>query len=356
MAIRERGNGWQVRVRPFPDVTLPTKDAAETVELDLKLRKKLGQLYQEKPSTFGSELDAHLARKQAMGGRRGKLRPASVAFYEQSVAPWEPLRDVLLPNLRRSLVEDHIAARAKVAPVAARNELQFAKAALRGATARGQQVDPGILTIDPVRHEAVEGRALELDELHAITSWMPERIKRVVPLCGSLGLRWSEAMQLETRMLQLDQARLVIPRDLNKSRRAKPIPLAEYEVQLLREQLLARPRGTAIVFASATGGVYTKSGFRSVWLPALLAAGFAHEEKNERGKLAIVADFKFHWLRHTAISLMARAGMKAELIAERVGHSDGGALVYRRYRHLYPSEVSAAVSLVDAFVAAQTPR
>jgi hypothetical protein len=25
--------------------------------------------------------------------------------------------------------------------------------------------------------------------------------------------------------------------------------------------------------------------------------------------------------------------MKAELIAERVGHNDGGALIYRRYRH-----------------------
>ena len=43
--------------------------------------------------------------------------------------------------------------------------------------------------------------------------------------------------------------------------------------------------------------------------------------------MIVVADFRFHWLRHTAISLMARAGMKAELIAERVGHNDGGALI-----------------------------
>ena len=35
MAIRKRGKGrWQVRVRPFPEVTVPTKEAAETVELD----------------------------------------------------------------------------------------------------------------------------------------------------------------------------------------------------------------------------------------------------------------------------------------------------------------------------------
>src|SRR5439155_23712504 len=92
------------------------------------------------------------------------------------------------------------------------------------------------------------------------------------------------------------------------------------------------------------------SGFRSVWVPALLAAGLAHKEKNDAGRTIVVADFRFHWLRHTAISLMARAGMKAELIAERVGHNDGGALIYRRYRHLFPSEVREAVGLLDSFV------
>lgn len=67
-----------------------------------------------------------------------------------------------------------------------------------------------------------------------------------------------------------------------------------------------------------------------------------------------MADFRFHWLCHTAISLMARAGMKAELIAERVGHNDGGALIYRRYRHLFPSEVREAVSMLDRMVAGTT--
>ena len=51
---------------------------------------------------------------------------------------------------------------------------------------------------------------------------------------------------------------------------------------------------------------------------------------------------------------MARAGMKAELIAERVGHNDGGALIYRRYRHLFPTEVREAVSMLDRMVAGMT--
>ncbi|CAN5116049.1 MAG: tyrosine-type recombinase/integrase [Actinobacteria bacterium] len=351
MAIRKRGRGrWQVRVRPFPEMTVPTRAAAETIELDLKLRVKLGHLYREKPVSLGQELDGYLARKVAMGGRRGQLRPKSIAFLHQSAKPWEPLRKVLIPNLRRAIVEDCVAARAAVAPVAAANELELLKACLRAAASRGQAVDPGIFEIAPVRHEPAEGVALELAQVHAIGSTMPERIKRLVPFCGTVGLRFSEAVTLTDDRVDLEAGEIFIPHDLNKGRRAKGVPLARFEVQLLREQLLARPCGTLLVFPNEKGGVYSKSGFRAIWLPALFAAGLAHKETNANGRSSIVADFRFHWLRHTAISLMARAGMKPELIAERVGHRDGGGLIYRRYRHLFPSEVRAAVGLLDALV------
>jgi integrase len=351
MAIRKRGKGrWQVRVRPFPEVTVPTKEAAETVELDLKLRAKLGHVYREKPTKLGDELDGLLYRKKTMGGKRGALRPAGVRYYQDCARPWEPLRNTPVPALRRRQVEDHIAARAAVAPTAARNELQFLKAALRAAQSRGQQVDVGILEIDPIRVEPREGHALEYHELLSLASWLPERIKRIVPFCGTVGLRFTEAVTLTDDRVDLEAGTILIPARINKSRRPKPIPLARIEVQLIREQLLVRPAGTRVVFATEKGGVYTHSGFQSVFLPALLAAGLAHEKTRNGGRKIVVADFKFHWLRHTAISLMARAGMKPELIAERVGHNDGGALIYRRYRHLFPSEVREAVSLLDRMV------
>jgi integrase len=354
MAIRKRGKGrWQVRVRPFPEVTVPTKEAAETGELDLKLRAKLGHLYRERPTRLGDELDGLLHRKRAMGGKRGPLRPSGVRHYQDCARPWEPLHNTPVPALRRRQVEDHIVARAAIAPTAARNELQFLKAALRAAQSRGQQVDVGIFEIDPIRVEAQEGIALEYSELLVLASWLPERIKRIVPFCGTVGLRFTEAVTLTDDRVDLEAGTVFIPARINKSRRPKPIPLARIEVQLLREQLMVRPPGTRVVFASERGGVYSHSGFQSIWLPALLAAGRAHEEVRNGGTI-VVADFKFHWLRHTAISLMARAGMKAELIAERVGHNDGGALIYRRYRHLFPSEVREAVSLLDRMVT-ETP-
>jgi integrase len=59
----------------------------------------------------------------------------------------------------------------------------------------------------------------------------------------------------------------------------------------------------------------------------------------------------FHMLRHTAISLMCRAGYRPEWVAERVGHTDGGALILKRFRHLYPSESYASAPSLDALVA-----
>lgn len=356
MALRKRQTGWQVRVRPFPEVTLPTKTAAETVELDMKLRKKLGHLYQEKPITLGEELDGYVSRRIAMGGRRGPLRPKTIADLRLSTKGWDPLRDILISNLRRKLVEDCAAARAAVAPVSASHELELLKSALRAAASRGQTVDPGIFEIPAINTESEEGVALELEQVHDIASWMPERILRIVPFVGTAGLRFTEAVTLTDDRVDLAGAEIHIPRDLNKGRRVKAIKLARAEVQLLREQLLARPGGTSLVFPTSKGSIYTHSGFQSIWYPALYAAGFAHVDpdnpRDSEGRLRIVPDFKFHWLRHTAISLMARAGMKPELIAERVGHTDGGALIYRRYRHLFPSELRDAVGLLDELISA----
>lgn len=334
MSIRRRGNGWQVRVPGWRDETFPTRSAAQTAELDRKLKNKLGHLQPETPTTFGEELDRELATKRSTP--KG-LRPATERFYRQSAAPWEPLRKVSVPNLRVSAVEDHYAARHRVAPVAAKNELAFAKAALHHAEARGQRVDHRIYDIKPRKHVAARGSALEPDNLDEIASWMPERVKRIVPLCGTLGLRFSEATGLTDAMLDLDHATLTIPETLNKARLEKPVTLAASEVKLLREQLLIRPAGTSLVFPNARGTRYSESGFRKVWHRALKKSGYT--------------GFKFHWLRHTAISLMARAGMKPEIIAERVGHNDGGALIHKRYRHLYPAEMQAAVSALDAFLA-----
>jgi integrase len=342
VSIRRRGGrgsyAYQVRVPGFPAVTLPTKDAAEAVQRDLVIRKRLGHLYQEKARTLGDELDDFLRFKETMGGRRGKLRPRGIEWYAKSIKPWAPMRDVLVPALRRASVEDHVVARAAAAPVAARNELQVLKAVLRRAESRGQQVDPNIYAIPAIVSETRDARPLTLDELDEIASWMPEHIKRVVLFTGLVGLRLNEVLTLTDDRVDLSAAQVFVPGRLSKNRKPKAIDLSATEVQLLREQLLARPRGAQHVFATTRGKGYTHSAFREhVWYPAL-------------DKVGLKGELHFHDLRHTAISLQARAGIPAEVIAERVGHTDGGALIRRRYRHLYPGEAASHLSKLDALV------
>lgn len=104
------------------------------------------------------------------------------------------------------------------------------------------------------------------------------------------------------------------------------------EAPLLREQLIARVPGTPLVFPTPTGRQWNRSGFRErVWMPAVKAAASADPR---------FEGFTFHLLRHTAASLMASYGMDPASAAERLGHSDGGALFLRRYRHLYEGERS----------------
>jgi hypothetical protein len=47
---------------------------------------------------------------------------------------------------------------------------------------------------------------------------------------------------------------------------------------------------------------------------------------------------------------MAAAGVHVSVIASMVGHKDGGALLLRRYRHLFPHEQKAAADAFERLV------
>jgi len=60
--------------------------------------------------------------------------------------------------------------------------------------------------------------------------------------------------------------------------------------------------------------------------------------------------FTFHMLRHTAGSLMARAGMDPAVASERLGHTDGGSLFLSTYRHLYEGEKRTQAARLEELV------
>jgi hypothetical protein len=154
MAIRKHGKGrWQVRVRPFLDLTLPTREAASS--------------------------------QWAVGRVRSSPRLCPRYDAGRSRTMWR--RPCGEGTDRRP------------------QELRFLKAALPAAQARGQEIDVAILEIEPIRVQPREGVALEHDDLLELASWLPERVQRIVPFCGTVGLRFTEAVTLTDDRVDLEQ-------------------------------------------------------------------------------------------------------------------------------------------------------
>lgn len=347
MSIRKRGKrSYQVRVYPFPAETVPTREAAERLELRLKMRRVSGEASSEPATTLGAEIDGFLARLKATGG----LRPRSLEFYGYKAKVWEPLCRVRVPALRRVQVEDLIVARAGEHPRSAIDELQFLKRVLREARGRGQRVDEAIFAIRPVKHAPRRGRALSVEELYELASWFPESMSRLVLVAGQVGARQAFWFGLTEDLLDLKNGTMAIPSGLAKNKREHRVYLTATEVSLLREQLLARVGGTRLVFPNARGEAWDRSRFREqVWLKSVEAAA-RHDREHSESDSSVFDGFTFHWLRHTAGSLMALAGMDPAVAAERLGHTDGGALFLKTYRHLYEGEKRVQVNRLEGLV------
>lgn len=334
---------WQVRQRGSETRTFTAhtraqekqaREDANRYALELGRRRLLGELYVAPTETFGYELDGLLDRKRAR-----KNKASTMQTLDEVKLYLKPLRDRKLTELRRAEVEDLLAAVAKRAPRRAQMATALVKQVIRAARGRGQRVDEAILEIEPPK---ADGRApvyLTVKELTALVTWMPESVKRIAYVAGLTGMRQGELLALTDRQLDLANSRLWIPTGKTRSSR-RYVALPHDLVLALREQLLARPSGTRLVFPAPKGGAWNADNFMTrVFRPAREHAG--------------LDQLTFHDLRHTAISLMALAGWRPEHIAEQVGHADGGALILRRYRHLFKGEMEAQVAKLDVLIRGQ---
>jgi integrase len=347
VSIRKRGaRSYQVRVSPFPAQTAPTRESAEKIELELRRRRSLGDLHEATPITVGEAIDGTLARIKATRNPSTK----TAEFNARSAKFWEPLRATRVPVLRRATIEDMITERARAHPRSAKNEIEFLKRVLHEAKGRGQRVEEAIFEIAPVKHRPRVGKALTVSEVHELASWFPEHVSRLIPVAGQVGCRQNVWFNLTDDMLDLRAGTLTIPARLAKRRREHRIYLTDLEVTLLREQLLARAHGTTLLFPTVEGKKWAANRFRDrVWVRSVEAAIRNDPNKADDGS-SVFDGFTFHMLRHTAASLMALAGMDAATAAERLEHSDGGALFHKTYRHLYEGEKREQAKRLEALV------
>ena len=167
-------------------------------------------------------------------------------------------------------------------------------------------------------------------------------------------MRQNVWFNLTDDMLDLKVGTVTIPAALAKRRREHRIYLTRLEVELLREQLMARRDGNERWCsrrrrAQVEGEPVPRSGVAS----AVEAAGKARSGSRREAASQSFEGFTFHMLRHTAASLMALAGMDPAAAAERLEHSDGGALFHKTYRHLYEGEKRNQAKRLEALVVAE---
>lgn len=208
-----------------------------------------------------------------------------------------------------------------------------------------------MLAIPHVKHAAREGWALSAEELYELASWVPEHSKRLVLLAGMVGQRERVWFEMTDDQLDLKTATLSVPAAQSKNKRPHQLYLTGIELKLFREQLLIRAPGTRLVFPTPTGKQWTESSFRQRVWEKTIAAAVKNDERAD-GRRSVFEGFTFHLLRHTAGSLMARAGMDPAVASERLGHSDGGALFLRTYRHLYEAEKREQAFRLEAWIRA----
>lgn len=313
---------------------------AERFAVETTRRSQLGAHYTAPRETFGSYADEWLARWRA----QRRPSPSQYESVERNVRlHFAPLRGLRIDQISAAAFEDVIAELAAERPRTAQHAHEAGRRILRDAAGRGQSVDPAIFDLRRPAYDEREPVFLSWEQVEKLASWSTE--PRLIMVAAVTGLRLGELAALRDEDLDLDAPALTVTRSgyreterLKTKTRAsvRRLPLTPSAVRILREQLLARPP-SPWVFPAEDGGQ---------WKKRSLERRFARAARR-----ADLPEMHFHDLRHTAVSLMAAAGVGAGEIAALVGHDDGGVLVMRRYRHLFPDALSRAAAQLEAYLA-----
>lgn len=226
---------------------------------------------------------------------------------------------------------------------------------LRAAAVDGQMLalDFRALTLPTVRQamdiDADEDvQVLTLPEVYHLMDSIDERYAPDILFLAMTGLRRGEWIALQDRHIDLEQNTALVRQTLDATGGFGPPKGGQARRVLLfdkaRDAVIAKRQikkelgleNNPFAFPTPTGGVIQPSNwFNRVWTPAITRAGFP--------------DLRLHDLRHTAASLMIRAGAPAHFVANQLGHTDP-AFTMRTYAHWFEDQnVAAMKSLNEKF-------
>lgn len=347
--------------------TFTRKRDAQAFQAEVIRRAQLGELYQSDGASVGEYLGGWLGRYEL------RVRPSSAARRRHALrALPDPLQERPLSAVTAAEVEDAVTVIAHRAPRQAELALASLKLALKDAVKRGLRFDRRILELDAPRSNGRPARFLTWEEVQRIAQWLPDRHARLVMVAALSGLRRGEVMALKWEDVDLEAGTLRV-REGKTAAARRSVDLPDTAVELLREQARSLTEGGSSA-ADVDGakspagprGHHESVGERQGWQPPSVSAPVFPNNRGDHmdghnflnrwflpATRAVGLDgVTFHSLRHSFISMMAASGAHPSLIAAQVGHSDGGALVLKRYRHLFPQEGKAAAARFDAYLKA----
>jgi len=181
-------------------------------------------------------------------------------------------------------------------------------------------------------------RRLDADEesrlFAAVDKHSNPMLRWIVRIAVETGMRSSEIVTL--RRSQVDLARRVVRLIETKNTLPRTVPLTVEATDLFRQALAhpVRPIDTDLIFFGEPGkdGQRRPYNFNKVWLNIKHSVG--------------CSDFRFHDLRHEAVSRFVEAGLSDQEVAAISGHKSMQML--KRYTHLRAEDLVAKLDKLKA--------
>ena len=278
--------------------------------------------------------------------RPGKRRTA-LARDRQAVTKYvrhlgtRPL-GALTPPIVRAAVE---AEAAKVAPATAKRDVGTLRAILNAAVEADYVARSPLRGVKLAAVQPPERCTLSPDDLGRLADAIAPRFRALMLVGGVLGLRWSEAIALRVRDLDLLRSRLTVAATISEvaghlaadetktraGRRSMALPqvmVEEFAAHLAAHRPGAGPDD--LVFVGEKGGTLRRSFVARHLHPAAEVAG-------------LPSSLTFHGLRHVATSLMVETNEHPKVMQTRLGHATP-ALTLGLYAHVSEEADRAAAA------------
>lgn len=201
--------------------------------------------------------------------------------------------------------------------------------------------------VDVLRSKVRDQRFLtptEVTSLAEAASAHQDEAALLIRFMAYTGVRWGEAVAVRAHTVNVDQLRVGIREAQTeiagklgvgppKSHESRTITMPRFVAKRF-DVHMANLVDDDLVFTSPTGKSLRSSNWRRrVWHPALKDAN-------------IDPELRIHDLRHTAASLMIKAGASIKVVQRQLGHATA-AMTLDVYGHLYDDELDALADVLD---------